>query len=188
VGKPSPCASVVAVSGEVSTLAGNGEEGFEDGQGEAARFNCPCGVALAANDDMADTENHAIRVVTPAAPCARRQRGGWVCRRAGRRSAFQPPIGPGAGQGREHSGDRQGQLRGAAGDNGGGGDEVITVAGNGEASYADGEGAAARFNDPLRATARARRRRAVRTTRGRDAQRWSWRCIGRRTCSRRRGC
>ena len=29
----------VSKAGEVSTLAGNGERGFEDGQGDAARFN-----------------------------------------------------------------------------------------------------------------------------------------------------
>ena len=63
----------VSKAGEVSTLAGNGEEGFADRQGDAARFNCPCDVALAANDEIvvADTDNHAIRVVTPAVPCAR---------------------------------------------------------------------------------------------------------------------
>ena len=47
---------------EVSTLAGNGEEGFADRQGDAARFNCPCDVALAANDEIVvvDTYNPAI--------------------------------------------------------------------------------------------------------------------------------
>ena len=51
----------VSKAGEVSTLAGNGEAGFADGQGDAARFNGPAGVALAANDEIvvADTENHA---------------------------------------------------------------------------------------------------------------------------------
>ena len=34
-------------AGEVNTLAGNGETGFADGQGEAARFDHPVGVALA---------------------------------------------------------------------------------------------------------------------------------------------
>jgi hypothetical protein len=84
----------VSKAGEVSTLAGNGEEGFADGQGDAACFNGPAGQALAANDEIvvADTENHAIRVVTP---------GG-----------------------------------------------VRTLAGNGEAGFADGQGAAARFNRP----------------------------------------
>ena len=83
----------VSKAGEVSTLAGNGEEGFADGQGDAARFYWPAGVALAANDEIvvADTCNHAMRVVTP-------------------------------------------------------GGAVRTLAGNGEAGFAYGQGAAARFN------------------------------------------
>jgi sugar lactone lactonase YvrE len=82
----------VSKAGEVITLAGNGEDGFADGQGDAARFYWPEGVTLAANDEIvaADTYNHAIRVVTP-------------------------------------------------------GGAVRTLAGNGEAGFADGQGAAARF-------------------------------------------
>ena len=71
--------------------------GFANGQGEAARFNGPEGMALAANDEIvvADTNNHAIRVVTP-------------------------------------------------------GGAVRTLAGNGQAGFADGQGQAARFNHPQR--------------------------------------
>jgi len=56
----------VSKAGEVSTLAGNGEEGFADGQGDAVRFNCPEGVELVVNDEIfvSDTYNHVIRVVT----------------------------------------------------------------------------------------------------------------------------
>jgi hypothetical protein len=79
----------------VRTLAGNGEAGFADGQGAAARFNFP--TALARDKDgsilVADQCNNAVRRVT---------------------------------------------MEGA----------VSTVAGNREADYADGEGAAARFNWP----------------------------------------
>ncbi len=57
----------VSKAGEVSTLAGIWQRGFADGHGEAARFNFPTGLALAGNDEIvvADTENHAIKVVTP---------------------------------------------------------------------------------------------------------------------------
>lgn len=53
--------------GTVATLAG-GVEGFQDGQGAAARLNTPSGLALDAvgNLYVADTGNHAIRKVTPA--------------------------------------------------------------------------------------------------------------------------
>jgi secreted PhoX family phosphatase len=50
----------------VSTLAGNGEAGFADGQGEDARFNKPHSVVVAANGDLivSDSGNHCLRVVT----------------------------------------------------------------------------------------------------------------------------
>ena len=87
---------VVTPGGAVRTLAGNGEAGFADGQGAAARFNFP--TALARDKDgsilVADGGNSAVRRVT---------------------------------------------MEGA----------VSTVAGNGEAGYADGEGAAARFKCPM---------------------------------------
>jgi hypothetical protein len=51
----------------VSTLAGNGEAGFADGQGADARFNGPHSVVVAANGDLivSDCDNHCLRVVTP---------------------------------------------------------------------------------------------------------------------------
>ena len=87
---------VVTPGGAVRILAGSGEAGFADGQGAAARFNMPAGLALDADGSsvlVADFGNHAVRRVT---------------------------------------------MAGA----------VSTVAGNGEAGFADGEGAAARFNRP----------------------------------------
>jgi hypothetical protein len=139
----------VSKAGEVSTLAGNGEPGFEDGQGEAARFNRPDGVALAANDEIVvvDTYNHAIRVVTP---------GGAVRTLAGNGEAGFADGQGAAARFRHPQGlarDKDGSILVADGGNNAvrrvtmeG--EVSTVAGNGEAGYADGEGAAARFNDP----------------------------------------
>ena len=52
--------------GVVTTLAG-GDEGFQDGQGAAARFNTPSALAIDADGNLyvADTGNHAIRKVTP---------------------------------------------------------------------------------------------------------------------------
>jgi DNA-binding beta-propeller fold protein YncE len=51
----------------VSTLAGNGEAGFVDGQGPIARFNRPHSVVVAANGDfiVSDMGNHSIRVLSP---------------------------------------------------------------------------------------------------------------------------
>jgi hypothetical protein len=139
----------VSKSGGVSTLAGNREEGISDGQGEAARFNYPLSVTMVANDEIvvADSENHAIRIVTP---------GGAVRTLAGNGEAgFADGQGAAArfnyptGLARDMDGSilvaetgnnavRRVTMEGA----------VSMVAGNGEPGYADGEGAAARFNAP----------------------------------------
>ena len=53
--------------GVVSTLAGCGTAGFQDGPGESAAFADPESVAidLQGNIVVADTNNHSIRKVTP---------------------------------------------------------------------------------------------------------------------------
>ena len=58
----------ITAAGQVSTLAGlAGEEGSADGQGAAARFSFPTGVALDASGTVfvADSGNHTIRRITP---------------------------------------------------------------------------------------------------------------------------
>ena len=56
----------ITPKGEVSTLAG-GERGFANGQGRAAQFYNPSGIAIdtAGNLYVADTDNRIIRKVTP---------------------------------------------------------------------------------------------------------------------------
>ena len=59
----------VSPSGVVSTLAGApGQAGAAEGQGAAARFRAPTGLAIdpAGNVFVADSGNHAIRRVTPS--------------------------------------------------------------------------------------------------------------------------
>jgi sugar lactone lactonase YvrE len=57
----------VAPDGTVTTLAGNGQPGFADGQGGAARFNGPVGIAVddAGTVFVADTYNDRIRRIAP---------------------------------------------------------------------------------------------------------------------------
>lgn len=57
---------VISSDGKVSALAGGGGPGFADGNGGAARFNTPCGIAVANDGSLliADTGNHRIRRVT----------------------------------------------------------------------------------------------------------------------------
>lgn len=61
---------IAAGTGIITTVAGNGSQGFlgDGGAATAARLRFPRGVAVAANGDIyiADTENHRIRLVTAA--------------------------------------------------------------------------------------------------------------------------
>ena len=58
--------SKAGAGGAVRTLAGSGEAGFADGQGAAARFNHPAGLARDKDGSIlvADRGNHAVRRVT----------------------------------------------------------------------------------------------------------------------------
>jgi sugar lactone lactonase YvrE len=57
---------VITPDGDVRTVAGAGSPGYADGDANAARFDTPSGVAVAANGDLfvADTGNDRLRRVT----------------------------------------------------------------------------------------------------------------------------
>jgi len=57
----------VTLSGAISTLAGNGQAGFADGFGAAARFNQPMGIVVDAQGAtfVADNMNHCVRQIAP---------------------------------------------------------------------------------------------------------------------------
>jgi hypothetical protein len=140
---------LVSKAGAVSTLAGNGEAGFADGQGAAARFNEPLDVVLAANGEfvVADSKNHALRAVTPGGAVRTLAGNGEAGFADGQGAAarFNCPAGLALDADgsllvtdcRNHA-VRRVTMAGA----------VSTVAGNGEAGFADGVGAAARFHFP----------------------------------------
>src|SRR4051794_10823421 len=57
----------VTLDGSVTTLVGSGRPGFADGAGSQASFSHPSSIAIDATGNLlvADTGNHAVRVVTP---------------------------------------------------------------------------------------------------------------------------
>jgi streptogramin lyase len=58
----------ITPSGQVSTFAGGGQPGRNDGTGAAASFNSPFGIAIDGNSNLyvADSGNNLIRKITPA--------------------------------------------------------------------------------------------------------------------------
>jgi hypothetical protein len=98
---------VVTPGGTVRTLAGNGEAGFADGQGAAARFKSPTGLARDKDGSIlvADSGNNAVRRDDGGGgEHGSGQRGSWLCRRRGRGCALQFTHGRGGGQGGHDSG------------------------------------------------------------------------------------
>jgi sugar lactone lactonase YvrE len=87
----------ITLAGEVTTIAGDGQEGFADGTAAQARFRFPRGLAFDTQDNLyiADTDNNRIR---------------------------------------KYFANQQ---------------QVVTVAGNGNADFADGNAAVAKFNQPI---------------------------------------
>lgn len=139
----------ISQSGVVSTFAGTGKPGAADGQGKAASFNQPDGLAVdaAGNLYVADVYNYLIRKITP---------GGLVTTFAG---SGKQGMADGTGTAASFYGidgialDASGNLYVA--------DYAInkirkvtpqgvvtTIAGNGEYDFADGPAATASFRGP----------------------------------------
>lgn len=136
------------LDGRFQLLAG-GVEGLADGQGSAARFNTPSGIALDAQGNLyvADTGNHAIRKISAQ---------GMVSTLAGNGSPgfadgtaaqarFNGPMGVAvAADGRVYVADTwNDRIRVIASDG-----TVTTLAGGAQPGWEDGPGAQARFDTP----------------------------------------
>jgi len=136
-------------AGVLSILAGSGGAGFNNGTGTAASFNNPQGLCIdvAGNIYVADAGNQAIRKITPFGTVTTIAGNGTVGANnaTGAAATFYNP--------RSVAIDKSGNIFIADYNN-----HVIrkitsagvvtTFAGNGEATYADGTGAAARFSYP----------------------------------------
>ncbi|MBO9541134.1 carboxypeptidase regulatory-like domain-containing protein [bacterium] len=141
----------IDADGNVTTIAGNGEAGYLDGKGTAARFNFPVGIARDANGNLfvADALNHAIRKIDAS---------GNVTTYAGMGTAsgsvdgtlstarFYEPAGLAFDpQGNLYVADAGNHKIRKITPNG----TVSTLAGSGEAGYSDETGPAAKFNGPM---------------------------------------
>ena len=156
---------VLRPDGSVATLAG-GIEGFQDGQGAAARFDTPSGLALDAigNLYVADTGNHAIRKVTPegvVTTLAGTGAPGWRDG-PGAQAQFDGPMGLAIDQaGRVIvAAAYNDRIRAIAPDG-----QVTTLAGGALPGDADGPGAQARFDTPCAVLVEPRGRIVVADTR-----------------------
>lgn len=127
----------VLPSGEVSTLAGSGASGNLDGQGTAASFEHPFGLAFEKSGAMVVTQrlNGLIRRISPE---------GIV-------STIAQNVGPSFGIAAAHDGFiyvtgglSRHQIERISPDG-----EITIFAGSGASGYADGMGTEARFNSPL---------------------------------------
>eukprot|EP00746_Dinoflagellata_sp_MGD_P129002 gnl/MRDRNA2_/MRDRNA2_63272_c0_seq2.p1 gnl/MRDRNA2_/MRDRNA2_63272_c0~~gnl/MRDRNA2_/MRDRNA2_63272_c0_seq2.p1 ORF type:complete len:556 (+),score=115.76 gnl/MRDRNA2_/MRDRNA2_63272_c0_seq2:70-1737(+) len=139
----------VTPEGMVTTLVGNGNKGFIDGNKATARFNIPTSIALDGDGNfiVADTGNSAIRKVTPEGYVTTLAGSGGARFADGNGStaAFHAPV--------DIAVDRDGNfvvvdrynhaIRKVTPEG-----VVSTLAGNREPGFVDGDGASARFNEP----------------------------------------
>jgi len=133
---------------KVTTLAGNGASGWVDGTGDIAQFNNPEGVAVdaAGNVYVADRTNNAIRKITPTGQVSTISGNGTKGYQDGpvTSALFNFPW--------KLDVDAQGNIFVAERDNDRirkiGLNMVSTIAGSSR-GYAEGNGSAAKFNQPI---------------------------------------
>lgn len=138
----------IAPDGTVSTLAGNGSAGFADGQGSAARFSSPSGVAVDKDGNIlvADRKNQRIRKITPDGTVSTVAGSGTAGMDDGTATSasFHDPYGVCVGpDGGIYVADLvNNKIRKIAMDG-----TVSTIAGSG-AGFADGAAVTAKFKNP----------------------------------------
>lgn len=136
-------------AGQVTTLAGNGEADYVDGLGRAARFNQPVALTFGPDGNLyvSDAQNNVIRRLTPAGEVTTFAGSGQPGSRedARLRAEFRQPYGLAFGpDGSLFVADRfNHRIRRIATDG-----LVTSVAGTGQAGYADGSGNQAAFSYP----------------------------------------
>ena len=140
----------ITIAGAVSTLAGNGTEGFADGNSSVAEFSDPEGLVAdpQGNIYVADAPNNRIRKITPAGVVSTFAGSGTAGFADGSGTAAQFNFPDGIAidaQGNMYVADGSGNLIRKITPAG----VVTTFAGSGTAGYADGAATAAQFNYPI---------------------------------------
>jgi len=140
----------ITPAGVVTTLAGNGSQGYKDGVGTAAMFNNPVGIEAdaAGNLYVADCGNNMIRKVTPAGVVTTLAGNGTVGKTdgTGAGASFSSPYGVAVDAlGNVYVTDAINQLLRKITPAG----VVTTLAGDGFQSYYDRVGLQAGLNSPI---------------------------------------
>ncbi len=143
---------VISPSGVVSTLAGNGSNGFRDGYGTNAAFHHPTGVTVDASGNVytADIFNHRVRVISLSSGRVRTLAGsGWQGYHdgTGTHAIFNYPSGVAIDS--KNGGivvvDHGNHCIRVVSPDG----KVQTLAGTGTPGFQDGMGTAAQFQQPI---------------------------------------
>jgi sugar lactone lactonase YvrE len=133
----------------VSTLAGNGVDSLANGNGTAASFNFPAGIAIDSKGNLyvADTGNDLIRMITSSGVVSTFAGGGplGAVNGTGAAASFNAPVGVAIdASGNIYVADAGNNLIREITPAG----LVSTLAGSGAATFANGTGTAASFNFP----------------------------------------
>jgi sugar lactone lactonase YvrE len=143
----------ITPAGNVSTLAGNGTEGYAEGTGTAAMFRVPADIAVDASGNVYVTDrfNHRIRKITPSgvvstlAGIGTKYTDGGFADGPGTSARFNYPIGIAVDvSGNVYVADFENQRIRKITPAG----NVSTLAGSGTRGYANGPGNTAQFNQP----------------------------------------
>lgn len=140
----------IAADGSTSTLAGNGNDGFVDGQGATAEFYVPIGIVVDASGNVyvGDEGNSSIRKITPDGRVTTLAGSGKFSFSdgAGKNAAFNAPGGIAIdSKGNLFVADYLNNCIRKVSPSG----EVRTLAGNREKGFADGPASEAEFYYPF---------------------------------------